>query len=95
MFCRVNRDDESEDLGGLQQPLQSRDDKISSLEAYIANVMQNGVQNSVLLRELHDALAAKDAVIVELQDYIDAQAAAEVDRQEAHPVSIFCTQNRP
>ena len=76
--CRVNPDDDSQQVEELQQQLQSRDDKISGLETYIANIMQNGVQNSVVLRELHDALAAKSATIVELQDYIDAQAAAEV-----------------
>lgn len=72
----------------LQLQLRSRDDKISGLETYIANIMQNGVQNSVVLRELHDALAAKSATIAELQDYIDAQAAAEVARQEEDNVSF-------
>lgn len=51
--------------------------------------MQNGIQNSSVLRELHDALAAKDATIVELQDYIDAQAAAEVKRQDNDTVRFL------
>ena len=51
--------------------------------------MQNGIHNSTVLRELHDALAAKDATIVELQDYIDAQAAAEVRRQDNDTVGFL------
>lgn len=81
-------EDAVEQLATLQQQIASKEERIDGLEDYIANVMQKGVQNSTVLRELHDALAAKDATIAELQDYIDAQAAAQVQKQDDDKVSI-------
>ena len=57
----------------MRTDLAERDHKISSLEMYIAGIMKDGISNSVVLKELHDALAAKDSAIAELQGYIDSE----------------------
>ena len=71
----------------MRTDLAERDHKISSLEMYIAGIMKDGISNSVVLKELHDALAAKDSAISELQGYIDAELIAakslSEDEQEA------------
>ena len=71
----------------MRTDLAERDHKISSLEMYIAGIMKDGISNNVVLKELHDALAAKDSAIAELQGYIDTELATakslSEDEQEA------------
>ena len=71
--CRDNVPDPEEQLEDMQLELAGRNEKIGELEAYIANIMRDGVSNDVVLKELHDAMAVKDSAIAELQAYIDSE----------------------
>ena len=66
----------------MRTDMTERDQRISSLEAYIANIMKDGITNNVVLKDLHDALAAKDLAISELQSYIDSELKAESQSEE-------------
>ena len=66
----------------MRTDMTERDQRISSLETYIANIMKDGITNNVVLKDLHDALAAKDLAISELQSYIDSELKAESQSEE-------------
>ena len=72
-LCRDGVSDPGQQISDMQVDLAGKDKKISSLEAYIAGVMKDGISNNAVLKELHEALVAKDAAIAELQSYIDAE----------------------
>ena len=66
----------------MRTDMTERNQRISSLETYIANIMKDGITNNVVLKDLHDALAAKDLAISELQSYIDSELKAESQSEE-------------
>lgn len=77
LCCRDNDPDPEQQLADMRTDLAERDQKISSLEKYIAGIMKDGITNNVILKELHEALAAKDSSIAELQRYIDSELKSE------------------
>ena len=79
--------DPGQQLEAMQIDMVEKDRKISSLETYIAGIMKDGVSNKVVLKELHDALAAKDSAIAELQSYIDSELKAESQSEEEQEAS--------
>ncbi len=84
--CRDNHPDPEQQLADMRTDMAERDQKISSLEKYIAGIMKDGITNNVVLKELHEALAAKDSSIAELQRYIYSELKTEPaseDEQEA------------
>ena len=86
LCCRDNNPDPEQQLADMRTDMAERDQKISSLEKYIAGIMKDGITNNVVLKELHEALAAKDSSIAELQRYIDSELKTESpsdDEQEA------------
>ena len=90
LICRDGVPDPEEQLVDLPTQWATKDDRIDELEAYIANIMKEGLSNSVVLKELHDALAAKDSAIAKLQAYIDSElqgVSQSEEEQEAAPNS--------
>ena len=86
--CRDGVQDPEEQLADLQTELATKGDKINELEVYIAKVMKEGVTNHVVLKELHDALAAKDSAIAELQAYIDSELRAKSLNEEEQEAAV-------
>ncbi|DBB05674.1 TPA: hypothetical protein ACH3X1_012287 [Trebouxia sp. C0004] len=87
---RDNDPDPEQQLADMRTDMAERDRKISRLEKYIAGIMKDGITNDVVLKELHEALAAKDLSIAELQRYIDSElkteSASEVEQEAASAV---------
>ena len=90
LCCRDNDPDPEQQLADMRTDMAERDQKISSLEKYIAGIMKDGITNNVVLKELHEALAAKDSSIAELQRYIDSElrsdSASEFEQEAASAV---------
>lgn len=88
--CRNNDPDPEQQLASMRTDMAEKDQKINSLEKYIAGIMKDGITNNVVLKELHEALAAKDSSIAELQRYIDlelkTESASEVEQEAASAV---------
>ncbi|KAA6428913.1 MAG: hypothetical protein FRX49_01023 [Trebouxia sp. A1-2] len=87
---RNNDPDPEQQLASMRTDMAEKDQKINSLEKYIAGIMKDGITNNVVLKELHEALAAKDSSIAELQRYIDlelkTESASEVEQEAASAV---------
>lgn len=62
--------------------LATKDDRIDYLEAYLANILKEGVSNNAVLRDLHHVIADKDSTIAELQAYIDSELSPESQSQK-------------
>lgn len=80
-ICRDGVPDSEEQLVDLQMLMTTKDDRIDDLEAYLANILQEGISNHAVLRDLHNAITAKDATIAELQAYIDSELSTESQDQ--------------
>lgn len=94
--CREGLPGPEEQLADLNLQLAGRNKKINELEAYIANIMRDGVSNNSVLKELHEALAAKDSAIAELQAYIDSELSPDSKtEEEQQSAALFELQAKP
>ncbi|KAL0022501.1 hypothetical protein WJX79_002808 [Trebouxia sp. C0005] len=82
---RNNDPDPEQQLASMRTDMAEKDQKINSLEKYIAGIMKDGITNNVVLKELHEALAAKDSSIAELQRLDSSSSEASSDDGEVRP----------
>lgn len=82
LICRDGVPGPEEQLVDLQTLMATKDARIDDLEAYIANILKEGVCNNAVLRDLHNAITDKDSTIAELQAYINSELGAESQSQK-------------